>query len=203
MQHCNGNQIIAIDIGTTGGDPTIHEITQIALIPLDANLMVRKDVRPFYVNMKPENPETADPKVISMEKLLDVAQRGFDQETVKDMLIDWIENKLKLAYSSYGKRKQITPLGHNYAFDHAFLNRWLGVEMYNEYFMSTYRDTMTTALYLNDNRSFHGCDVEFRRVSLSELANILKIEHNRAHDALADAYVTSQCYKKMCQRGLL
>jgi len=91
----------------------------------------------------------------------------------------------------------------NYNFDLGFIKNWLGPATYDEYFHGHYRDTMTTALYLNDRAAAHGEQVKFARVGLGPLANKFNIENKSAHDALQDCVVTAAVYKKLCQQGLL
>ena len=103
MQHWNGDQMCVMDTETTGLDPNWHEMIQIALLPLDSNLNVRKDVLPFYIELIPEHPERADPEAMSVnkQKFTDIAIRGHDREAAKDLLVEWIK-KLGLPCTKYG-----------------------------------------------------------------------------------------------------
>jgi len=201
MEHCNGDQICVIDTETTGLDPFFHEMVQICILPLDANLKVRKDVFPFYINMKPDYPERIDQEAMKVNKIKDL-HKGHCREKAKDMLVDWID-KLGLPQTKWGRRKLITPLGQNFSFDKMFMLAWLGNDMFSEFFSYTYRDTMTTALWMNDQASFHARKVPFSKVKLGWLANQYKIELTNAHDALADCAATAEVYRKMCLEGLL
>ena len=69
MQHWNGNQVCAIDTETTGLDPLYDEILQLAIIPLDSNFEVRKDVMPLEIFMKPEYPERIKPEAMQVNRL--------------------------------------------------------------------------------------------------------------------------------------
>jgi len=205
MQHWNGCQLCAIDTETTGLDAYWNEIIQIAILPLDQNIEPRKDVTPFYIEMRPEHPERIDPKAMSVNNLnlATIMNRGFDQEKSKDLLRDWVD-KLELPFTKSGIfRKRIIPLAQNYAFDQAFIKHWLGIDMYNELFDYSFADTMTVATYLNDRAAMHGEPVPFSKINLSYLASTLKIEHGGAHDALQDCLVTAKVYKRMTMHGLL
>jgi len=204
MQHWNGNQVCVIDTETTGLEPGWHDIVQVCILPLDSNFEPRQDVIPFYLNLKPDSPERADPEALKINglKLAELAIKGIDTEKAKDLLDAWIE-KLDLPYTKYGNRKRIIPLGQNYSFDLGFMKAWLGVDRYGELFDYHYRDTMPAALYLNDRAAMHAESVPFPKVNLRYLASTLKIPYERKHDALEDCRVTAIVYKRMVEQGLL
>ena len=52
METWNGNQMAVIDVETTGLRPYFNEIVQICILPLDSNCDPRKDILPFYINIK-------------------------------------------------------------------------------------------------------------------------------------------------------
>lgn len=202
MQHWNGNQLCAIDIETTGFEPWYHEIIQICILPLDCFIKPRKDVLPFNVLIQPEHPRraSADAKRINKDKWENVLRHGIDTEKVKDLLEDWI-TKLGLPYTKWGTQKRIIPLAQNYAFDKAFIQKWLGVDMYNHWFDSRHRDTLQTAQYLNDLANMQNEPVPFPKQNLTYLCNCLDVEIIGAHDALVDAKATAECYRKMLMMG--
>lgn len=203
MVHHNGNQTCVIDTETTGLDAHYHEIIQICILPIDSNFLPRNDVNPFYIEIKPEYPERADPKALSVNKLsfAKIAQRGFSKDKATDLLEGWI-NKLKLPYTKYGTRKKIRPLGHNYAFDRDFIIRWLGIDLYNEWFDYHYADTMIAANFLNDKAAMHGENTPYPKINLTYIANILNVPNHKAHDSLNDCAVTAEVYKKLTMHGL-
>jgi DNA polymerase III epsilon subunit-like protein len=204
MQHWNGNQLCAIDIETTGTDPTYHEIIQIAIIALDGNIDPMKTVLPFYIDIAPENPERfeRDAMRVNKMKLAQIALRGHDREKAADLLIQWVE-KLNLPYTKWGTRKRIIPLGHNYAqFDSLFIKRWLGPDRYGEYFDPRCRDTMQSAIYMNDRADMHNEPIPYAKVNLQWLASRLRVETDRAHDALQDCLTTAKVYKALLKIGL-
>jgi len=207
MQHLNGDLLCAIDIETTGTDPSKHEIIQICILPLDSNIEPIKDLLPFYIEMKPDYLERIEPEAASVNRITmaKIALRGFDHMKASDMLEDWV-NKINLPYTKYGTRKRLVPLGQNYTFDRSFIMNWLGLSLYEELFDVRYRDTMTAALFLNDRSSFVSEPVPFPKVNLAYLANQLNVPHEHAHDALQDCLVVAQVYRKMltcCNLGLL
>jgi len=207
METWNGNQMAVIDVETTGLRPYFHEIVQICILPLDSNCDPRKNILPFYINIKPESPERWNPEAreLNRELFVKCLESGHDEEKAKDLLRDWIK-KLKLPLTKWGNPHKIIPLGHNFAYDQAFLKAWLWDE-YEEFFDGRFRDTMVTAAYLNDRACFHANKIEFPKINLRYLASCLKIDmatrEYRAHDAMADCLTTAKIYKEFCKRGLL
>lgn len=204
MDHWNGNMLCCIDIETTGLDPELHEIVQLCVLPLDSNIQPIQDIMPFYINIAPENPHTADYKAMHINKidLVEITTRGFNTEKAKDLFYEWFDN-LGLPYTKWGNRARIIPLGQNYAFDMSFIKRWLGPVGYDDVFHPQYRDTMLAATYLNDRAAMHANRVPYSKVNLTWLASAYYIEYSRKHDALSDCMTTAQVYRKMVQEGLL
>jgi DNA polymerase III epsilon subunit-like protein len=204
MQHWNGNLLCAIDTETSGLDPFFHEILQICILPLDSNIEPLRDVLPFYLNFVPEYPWRAAPEALKKNKLKlhELALNGFDQIKAIDLFEEWIK-KLGLPTTKYGTPKQIMPLGQNYSFDKPFIMKWLGVNMYNQYFNYQHHDTMVTAHYLNDRAAYHAERVPFNKTDLQWLCTTLNVQSERAHDALSDCLSVAGVYKKLLQRGLI
>lgn len=204
MQHWNGNQLCAIDVETSGLNPLIHEVVQICILPLNNLIEPRRDVLPFYMNLRPENPECLDEDALKTNKLtkVELMEKGYDRYKAAGLFEEWIM-KLKLPVTDYGTPKKIYPLGHNYAFDRVFIMKWLGEDLYNYYFHYHYRDTMQSALYLNDRAGATYERIPYPKVNLEYLCNIFKIEHTKKHDALGDCIATAEIYKKMLTSGTL
>lgn len=206
MQHWNGDQLCAIDTETTGLSPFIHEIIQLCILPLDSDILPRKDVEPFYIMLKPEHPERIDKEAMKINHLnLDkLMSQGIDHIQAIDLLEYWFE-KLRLPFTRGGSRKRVIPLGQNYGFDRAFLYKWLGIELYNYLFHYHHRDTMCAAAYLNDSAAAHAERVPFSKLKLTYVAAQLNIEFDpaSAHDALGDCLRTAEVYRRLLHRGLL
>lgn len=196
MKHINGNLICAIDTETTGSDPRRHDIIQIAVIPLDGLLEPDANRIPFLMDLAPKRPENADPDAMSCNKI-ELAQRvlkGVDADRAADLFVEWVE-KQKLGFN-----KRIMPLGSNWPFDRSFLIEWLGPKTYEMLFDSQYRDTMTTATYLNDLASIRGLPYPWPKVNLNYLCNQMRIERLKSHDATDDARVTAECYRNLLKQ---
>jgi DNA polymerase III epsilon subunit-like protein len=202
MLHWNGDLLCAIDTETSGLDPFFHEILQICVLPLDANIEPIRDVLPFYLNMIPEDPQRADPQALKKNKLklTELALTGYDKIKAIDLFEEWVV-KLKLPTTKWGTPKKLMPLGQNYSFDKPFIMKWLGTDVYNQYFNYHHHDTMVTAHYLNDRAAYHAEKVPFNKTNLQWLCTTLNIQSERAHDALSDCLSVAAVYKKMLQRG--
>jgi DNA polymerase III epsilon subunit-like protein len=199
MVHWNGDQIAVVDVETTGNDPSFHEIWQICVLPLDSNLVPRKDVSAFLVEMKPNHPERAQQEAIAVSRdaYIKACQRGFDRERVKDMLRDWYL-KLGLPFTAGGHQKRLIPLGQNAAaFDVPFIKSWLDVDCYSEIFSHAIRDTMCLALSINDSAGMRAEQIPFPKYNLRYLASKLGIEYTRHHHAMNDCLATAGVYKEL------
>ena len=204
MMHWHGNQTCVIDTETTGLDAHFHEIMQICILPLTSSFEPRRDVMPFCIDLKIECIERIDPQALKVNKidLHNLQMRGFDKEKAKDLLRTWIE-KLGLPIFKDKTPCKIRPLGQNYAFDRDFIQRWLGCEMYNEFFDYHYTDTMIAANFINDRAAMHGEPAPYNKVSLVNLAKHHSVEYTNAHNALSDCMATAAVYREMTKQGLL
>ena len=103
MQHLNGKMMCAIDTETTGLDPRYNEIWQICILPLTDDLKPDKRHLPFYILIKPEHPNYIDWNVPVFKKnrakIMEALQRGIEQETAVDLLIQWIERSTAVSCS--------------------------------------------------------------------------------------------------------
>jgi len=201
-RHWNGNQVCSIDLETSGLDPLIHEILQLAILPLDQSYKPRRDVPPLYINILPESPDCVDYKHISRKKYLATVAHGFHVESAKEVFYQWYK-KLRLPVSKYGRPKRIIPLGHNFnAHDRNFLLKWLGREEYDLFFSPLARDTMTASLFVNDRDDMHNEDVHIVNLTLTATARRLNIDTFGAHDALIDAKITAEVYHRLTKMGV-
>lgn len=193
MRHLNGHVMCVVDTETSGLIAGHHDLIQVCVLPIDAKLEVRRDIVPFYTGLQLKRPENIDPelKIGSKMKLAEAQTNGLDPYRAADFFEEWFE-KLKLPPG-----KRIIPLAHNWPFDRAFLVDWLGNENFNQFFDSRYRDSMVSANFCNDRADFMNEPYPYPKVNLSYLAAVLKIPHERAHDALGDCVVTLETYKRM------
>jgi DNA polymerase III epsilon subunit-like protein len=195
--HLNGNIMCAVDVETTGLDVQQHDIVEICVLPLNANLDPIQTKFPFDMLLQPGRPQNIDPRATRTHKhkLVELMTSGIEQFKAADLFDEWFE-KLDLPFG-----KKIVPLAHNWPFDHGFIQAWLGIEHFNHYFSPLYRDTMAAAQYFNDRATFHANEIPFNKVTLSYLASQLYVPHEHSHNALNDCLTTAAVYKKLMFHG--
>ncbi len=191
LVHLNGCLLASIDFETTGLRAGYHEIIQIAVVPLDANLRPATDLRPFYHCIAPNFPERADLRSgrvhgIDLDWLMLNAPSS---DRVADMLEEW-SDELDLPVG-----RSIVPLAHNWAFESAHGKAWLGDELFSYLFHSHARDGMLLAVSMNDRAAFLGLPVPFPYVSLKSLCETFGITNEKAHDALSDSIAEAEVYR--------
>lgn len=188
MSYLKGNIIASIDVETTGTKRDYHEIIQIAVVPLDAQLRPLR--KAFCTRVRPNYPERMDPGAyrvhgISFEQLVDAPP--------PDKVADWLRE-----YIQELGCKRVIPLCHNGRFEEGFLRVWLGDAEYDDLFHYLNRDAMVLALAMNDRAAHDGRTPPFKSVSLTSLCNDLKIVNSKPHDALHDALAEAEVYRTLC-----
>lgn len=197
MVHLNNNLLCALDIETTGLDPYTHDIIQLALVPLDANLERRKDLPFIDFKIAPRRLERIDMQALNVSQttLQECINSGMPSEKAADLLEDWFFRSLRLA-----DNKRIVVLGHNVAaFDMQFLRTWLGETMFSVMFSGHTRDTLQIANFINDVCAFRGNPCPFPKLKLGEVCSAMGIDRTnfKAHDPLHDALLSSILYRKL------
>lgn len=219
MKNLNGNLLCAIDVETTGRDPLIHSILDIAIIPLDDLCNPSKKHKIFNVQMKPKpgapveyealqaqykdgakyagDPGDQHSHKITIERqfLTDCIHNGVEQDNAADMMYHWFQDL------GLGLKKRIVPLAHNWPFDRGFISDWLGDLSFDLMMDARFRDTMTVSNFENDLADFRGTPFPYPKNRLKELAHRHHLEKMVAHRALDDAFQTARVYKAMIQSG--
>jgi DNA polymerase III epsilon subunit-like protein len=193
LVNLNGNLLCSIDVETTGRRAGYHEIIQIAIVPLNSDLRPLDTVAPFYRTMRPEYPSRQE-KGAGYVHGLDLNELILhfpSSETIKKDFRNWM-SKLDLPFS-----KQLTPMAHNWSFEHGFLTAWLGVDYMTEVFHPHARDGMRFALAINDQAAFAGHAAPFNRVGLGSLCHELGVTNEKPHDALHDALAEAEVYRAL------
>jgi DNA polymerase III epsilon subunit-like protein len=199
MQHWNGNMVCAIDCETTGIDPAVNEICQLAILPLDSNLKPIQNIIPFNIHITPSGPEAIDPEAMSInkKKLSNLMLYGVTPERAVDLFIDWMERLPLPMTRKGGHRCRVIPLGCNFSFDKAFIMRLLGADLYDCYLDPRIRDVMEFSLSINDCYGMNGQKVRYSKNNLTWLCKQHEINTTGAHDALVDCRITANLYREM------
>ncbi len=198
MIHLNGHVLCAVDCETTGLQPRFHDIVQVCVLPLDSNLKPLESVSPFYTEMQPKRPDNIDLKGMTVNnlQLSKIMQTAWDAERAADFFREWFED-LKLP-----EKKMLVPLAHNWIFDHAFMEDWLGYHEMNAIFHGHYRDLMAAGLYENDKADFHVEQYPYPKLGLKYFCSQLGVQNHGAHDAYADCVATAECYRRVVLKGM-
>lgn len=188
----NGHVMAVLDIETTGLEQDYHEIIQVAILPLDVNLDPLASVSPFYMNVRPDHPERAQPRAMAVNGLdLERLKSAPSKEQVAETLDDWFRD-MNLPYG-----KKLLYLTQNAPFDVPRVRSWLGGAGWTKYFGRRGRDTMFLAQGINDEAAFKGKPIPFPNVSLAGLCSKLGIDIVDHHDALADCIATAKVYREL------
>ena len=174
-------------------------ITQICFLPLDDDLQPRKDIVPFDLWLRIEYEDRIDWNALRVTKtnFMRHQQQAMDKYRAADLFEEWIE-KLNLP-----PNKRISPLAHNWPFDRGFVMDWLQPIAFGMYIDGRFRDTMATAIAINDIYDKLCEPTPFPKVNLGYLCSVLKIKHEGAHSALGDCVVTAKVYKELLRKGYL
>lgn len=196
--HHNGNLLAAVDIETTGTDPSLHEIIQIGIQPLNADFEPHQEIQPFYSSARPLLPDNADPMAMRVHHLtLSELEVALHPDEVEDLLVEWFES-LELPFE-----RRLIPVAHNYPFEKSFLTKWLGVALHDQIFLGVSRDSQAAATYLNEKAALEGRDIPFQKVTLTYLTDYFSIPNTNPHDALNDAIAGARLYRKLLEMDVL
>jgi DNA polymerase III epsilon subunit-like protein len=189
----NGNMMVSIDVETTGLLAGVHEIVQIAVVPLDGDLVPCENHKPFYHHIAPQRPENVQKKAFAINGLdLDwLLANGLDPWRAADLFDDWFQ-ALELPFG-----KRLVALAHNYPFERGFLINWLGPESFEQFFYIHPRDTQAFGAMINDAAVYHGKKIPFNNLSLTAMTKIFGIDNEKSHDALADALAGAKLYREL------
>lgn len=180
--------LVSVDIETTGLDPYLHDMWELAIIPfvktdnedfISTNIIGSYKILPctFKAHMRPQNPISMQPKALEIggvtkEELMAIPTNLYQ---VLNSFYEW---KLEM-YPEY----RFVPVGHNYAsFDKQFLIAKMNNFNYDQNFNHHVLDTKVIAKWLQSN----GCDLG-KSLSLQGLRKHFGLEARKAHTSEGDA----------------
>ncbi|PIS12243.1 3'-5' exonuclease [candidate division WWE3 bacterium CG09_land_8_20_14_0_10_47_33] len=168
--------LLFIDLETTGLDPTRHEIIEIgAILVSGKTLKIEKE---YQTRVKPEHPETADKKALKLSGLSPTSWKKAKP------LIQVLKELNKLAPGAM-------LVGHNITFDWTFLEiayRNAGISWTFDYHRL---DVLSIAYAYALN------DPKIKRLRLQALAEHFSIKGGKKHRALGDARTAYKIFLKL------
>lgn len=196
MQHLNNNVLCGLKTELTGPDPEMHELIEVAVVPVNQMLEIHEDYPLFNLRVRPMEPNPFDDFKecrLSRSEIAQACLRAFDRDKVADLLLDWFHG-MHLPF-----RKKIIPLTYNFPRERQILINWLGYEKYNEMFSEDHRDILVAAHYMNDRQCVKAEPVVYNKQTLSWLAKIHNVQPVERGTACSDALLCAQVYKRMLQ----
>lgn len=188
--------ILALDLETTGFDPTYNEIIQIGAILLDNKL---NELGRFETLVKPEYPERGYRKEFNVYKYTGISEEQLQTADRPRRALMRLENFI-IATSSMQTPKQLNQivlLGQNTGFDHAFLNtayrKFFGYEEapFNHHCIAV--DSAYFFFRMINNQPL----TSPKELSLKEATKCLGVPLKKAHNAMQDVEATVEILRKL------
>lgn len=203
MSHWNGSRACVVNAITNGPDPTYHEMIQLTFVLLDNMLDPAKGVKLYFLNLKPECPESADGYHMwkNGKEVQRVTMSGVSPETARIHFYAWYEG-LGIQKRSSGETKKLIPIAYDYTTIKPFLIRWLGAEdEYRKFFSHEYRDIIGATSLLNDASSFHAERAPFPHITLGRICSRVGVpKYGVKPNCLRDALTIAKVYKRLCSK---
>lgn len=168
--------LVFVDIETTGLDPTVHEIIEIAILPLKGPV--------WQTKIKPEHIEKASPKALEINGYQDHPEDWDDAPNFK-LIAPEITMRLK----------ETMICGQNIQFDMGFVRSLFkrhGLLLKGVPY--SWVDTVTLAYE-------HLVPLGVPDLKLGTICDFLGISNEGQHTAAADVYRTRKAYLKMLRAG--
>jgi hypothetical protein len=193
LRSLHENILVSLHADVSGHRPMLDEVYRIALLPLDEHLAAKG--LPFYHEMKPRNPELADPKVIAVHKqsFSKICREGEDQDSVKGFLMGWF-NSLGLVRGRNYDRKIIL-VTYDYDVVKPCMLKWLGDDYY-KIFHNNVRDLRSIIGYLNDVKGFGNQHGDYIGDSLNSVRDLHKVSIPTGNP-LQWAQIYATCYRHL------
>lgn len=200
--HLLDSILCSISIRTTGPYSGYHDLTEICILALDAQLKPSKLAIPFTCLIRPKRPENIDildktPKGFAKKKeIIKANLDGIDAYYAADQLDAWV-NKFRLK----NDHKKIVPLSINWPFVRGFFVDWLGPMNFERLFHPNYRDLTSAGTYVMDRCDFLIEEKKYwKPLSLHYLCTVLKVDRQPPYECTTDSLAIAECYKSMMRQ---
>ena len=176
----------AVDLETSGLNMDRCEILEMAIVPLNEDFSISKDIPEFTARIKAEHPENAEAQAMRINRL-DLT-KGESRTSARDNFLIWMRDN---------GIERICPVAHNLEFDMGFLKKTFP-ELRNV-FSSHGRDSMRLALTINDIYCRENGENIFPKASLQGIKRVIGLDGDVLHNALEDAKDAAHVYRKLTQ----
>ena len=183
MKHEKQKILAAFDLETSGLDPAVHDIIEIAIVPLNPDFK-RSDLPEFTARIKAVHPENADPESLKISGLNPF--EGEDIQKVATDITKWMSD-------NHIERRAAG--GHNLRFDLDFFQ--IKFPSLFRIFSSHFHDSMQLAIIINDISLLQTGKKLFPSVSLRNLKLQLGMEDPVQHRAMDDALDAAELYRRL------
>jgi len=182
-------KLLWIDVETTGLDPKVHEIIQLAgLFEIPGGVKEEFNYRIRPTKWKDISEEALKINRISMENLRSFPPASLAYHSFLKMLLRWT--------SVYNPYEKVILCGQNVNFDYGFMKSFFkanGNDEWSSYVMHGKLELMTLAVL----HELKIGDRVFQSHSLSSICEYLGVDINGAHDAMVDIKATRECIKRL------
>ena len=189
MEHDKLRILAAFDLETTGLNPVIHDVIEIAIVPLTPDF-TRSELPEFTARIKAVHPEKADPESLKVSGLDPF--EGEDIEKVATAIVSWMSD------NNIGR---IDPVGHNLRFDLDFFQ--IKFPMLFNVFSGYVHDSMLLAIAINDIALIQTKEKLFPSVSLRKLKLQFGMDMPVRHRALDDALDAAELYRRLMTKLII
>ncbi len=185
MTQIKKQNLVFVDIETTGLNPDINEIISIGIVVVnqdwkDEKIPSFEVIEELELKIKPLHIENADPIALKVNKY-----NTLDWEGAYD---------LKEAMRVFSiKTKDAIMVAHNISFDYMFIEKAFRQTGYVNEMHYHKLDTISIAFAKLANKD------DINKFSLRDLSQYFSIENKNAHHALSDAHTTYLLYKKLIE----
>ena len=183
-------KVFYVDVETTGLEPKINDIIQLALIIEIDGKVVRKE----KFEMQPFNYDNISPEALEVNGLSIEQIKGFDTPQIAYRKI---VNILDKYIFKYDKKDKFIPAGYNVKFDVDFLREFFlknGDKYYGSYFDYHFIDGMALVFAMR-----YANKLTLENYRLETASKHFGIEIN-AHDALSDIEATRELILKIMEK---
>ena len=181
--------LAAFDMETTGLDPAIHDIIEIAIVPLNEDF-TRSDIPGFTARIKAVHMENADPESLKISGLN--PNDGEEIGKVQADIVQWMtDNNIALMH----------PVAHNLMFDLYFFKAKFPALA--KIFSGHGRDSMRLAIAINDISLAQAKEKMFPSVSLKKLKAQFGMEAEVSHRAVDDAMDSAAIYRHLMEKLII